>query len=921
MYEVKAPRHVDMKPVNAKFEIDSCRSQLRPIKYDPELCPIAAEEYYRRGLPQDVVSYPDLVPHIAMMAERVEFFLSHYAQEQFDGKLLVYRSIALGPSFTNTYSKWWKDSRFAWCDTIRNVPVDIKDIGITFNDYNSTFPPFFFIFWKEDTDDYKWMMEEAPPTDPEIIAELEGIVSSYSEKYLPDADFSAPDSFVWAPTSSNAFTGVDNKPEWEIEYDDPFTDDIDNALVFSRGVAMKRPSEVRDIGLMTPQSMRLHRTMMYPMQRVARLIPDCVYGRDQEFIRRECTRIGDSGHYFFMRDYVKSGMTIHHDVVCAVIRGFYARDPKKAEYYSKVVKRSRVHVKKEDGEWFSFFPSTGFPLGMFVEGYTLLQYAVNQMVSSRVGRRPQRFNGNNDDMIASFLTLEHATEYFNTDVSIQSDLGLSVKGTKTGISIDKFIYAEEYWDGSKLLFKDMLFCMSLIGARFAINVVHAKELVNSILMSCQPFVPKIRLAVKYVQEAYKCEFSEQEVNWPYLFGGWWPCFEDGLDTSIKWRDGDAIADCAYWASRTRIRMNKELKTKATLAYGRKRHMTLTEIPTDPEDLRALKPLFGSKKCLKEYYNLISRAPREIKRKYAQLFLRRRERFNSYMTGKQDCPSVVHGWLRRHPNSVILKTMYGVKYSKVGFLVKQPLLGITIHSTESRLGAMMARGLLTTDKPFPLSKSEKSLHALGITKELAVPFVPVSEGGLPMSHLQFGLRGLVPFYNETGMFIKTIDDDDEQFNYTAHWEYCPLPLVWLLRCESMVRQRPQFPHISPDNASWWFKMVTKVELSVLEDIINWDNVPSTIELIQEDPTDPFAEYVRTLLDAVKIPEFKARIVNLESSFNRESKDDNVQNTTVIDGVLYKETLPGNWIKVQSDANLDYESEESDFGLEDGDLLFG
>jgi len=765
------------------------------------------------------------------------------------------------------------------------------------------------------------MQEEPPPTDPEMIAELEGIISSYSEKYLPSGDFSAPDSFVWAPTSSNAFTGDSHKPEWEIEYDDPFTDDIDNTLVFSRGVAMKRPSEVRDIGLMTPQSMRLHRTMMYPMQVVARKIPDCVYGRDQEFIRRECVHIGESGHYFFMRDYVKSGMTIHHDVVCAVIRGFFSRDPQKADYYQKVVRRSRVHMKDEDGSWSSFFPKTGFPLGMFVEGYTLLQYAMNQMVSSRVGKRPRRFNGNNDDMIASFLTLDDATEYFNTDVALQSDLGLSVKGSKTGISVDKFIYAEEYWDGSNLLLKDMLFSMSIIGARFAINVVHAKELVNSILMSCQPFVPKVKIAVRYAQEAYNVEFSEQEYNWPYLFGGWWPCFEEGLDSSIKWRTGDSIADCAYWASRVRIGMNKELKTVGTLAYGRKRNLRLTEIPTDPEDLKALKPLFGSKRCLKEYYNLISRAPREIKRKYTQLFIRRRERFNSYLTGKADCPPVVPGWLRRHPNSIIIKSMEGVKYSKRGFLMKQPILGITINDTKSRLGAMMARGLLTTDKPFPLSKSEKSLHALGITKELAVPFVPIAEGGLPMSHLQFHLRGLVPFYMEHGLFVKTIDDSDEQFNYTKHWEYCPLPLVWLLRCESVVRQRPQFPHISSDSATWWFKMVAKADIGAFEDLINWDKIPDTIELIPEEPTDPFAEYVRTLIDAVKIPEFKAKVVNLESAFNRESKEDNVQQTTVIDGILYKETLPGNWIKVQGDAEPCYDSEESEFGLEDGDLLFG
>jgi len=217
-------------------------------------------------------------------------------------------------------------------------------------------------------------------------------------------------------------------------------------------------------------------------------------------------------------------------------------------------------------------------------------------------------------------------------------------------------------------------------------------------MSAPSVTPQIEKAVAIVQESFVHEFSPQEIKWPYLFGGWWPTYINGLDASIAWRaeHSDALSDCAYWACRTRWRISRKLQCKASMAYSRRKNMTLVEVPDRPSDWLALQPLFGTKKTMKDYFGMLARAPREIKRKYVQLYLMRRAKFNSFLTGKEDCPSVPLGWLRRHPNSVIIKGMEGVKYSSEGFVVGKPIVGITLDNTESKLYAMQLQGFLTCD---------------------------------------------------------------------------------------------------------------------------------------------------------------------------------------------------------------------------------
>jgi len=477
---------------------------------------------------------------------------------------------------------------------------------------------------------------------------------------------------------------------------------------------------------------------------------------------------------------------------------------------------------------------------------------------------------------------------------------MSVKGTKTGISEDRFFYCEEYWDGDNICPKDSLIALAIIGARYAINIVHAKELVGSVLSNCNDLTLNVHLAVKYVQSAYLCEFSEQEVSWPLLFGGWWPTYQDGLDASILWRTGDCIADFAYWCCRTSIKRDYSLSTHATMAFSRKYNMSLISKPKDPDVFISLKPFFGTKKCLKDYYSLVSRNARDMKRKYHKLFIMRNKKFNNFVKGKEECPSVLMGYIRRHPRTVIIPGMDGVRYTKDGFLRRKPTVGVKIDSTMAALRGLVNQGIISCDIPGFISRSEFKLHLCGITAELEYDLLPIAAGGAPVSIMSNFIPGVKRLYEEHNLFIVGIDDSDTTMTLTKHWEYLPFPLVLLQRCQTTIDKYVSVPAMSLDTSSWWFKAVMGDQISE-EDAYDWGSYHEEIPTAEPLTDSSFEEMLRTLLDSVNLSAFRARIIPLNPKDKVGGSENNTGSTTVIDGKLYLQTLEGSWIPAATEDN--------------------
>lgn len=864
-----SPAHVDMRNTGKSFWHNcDIRSQMKPLKFDKDRFGDAAAEYCKKFRVTDIRD-EEIRSHVAMFVDRMEFYEIHYGKLQIPLRNMVMRSLLEGPVFNDDYASWWKRSRFDWANCKPVEPVDFDVSPLSFERYSSIYPPFFLMFFVEEPMDYLWMQSDYVIPDPEILERLTDEVAIMSSELLPDlADFLVPDHVIYSPTSSNAFDGYDKcQPEWSMEFDSPETDYMDNRLIFMRGYAHKRPTESRDIGTLTPQSIRLHRSAMGPMQKACRKL-NSVYGKDLDYLQRRVQYIGSKSNYYYMRDYTKSGMTIPHEVVSAVFKGFYRRRPDLAETYIKAFNNAVVYIKNSEGEVSYFYPKTGYPLGMFVEGYTILSYAIHRIIMDQHDIANVLFDANNDDVIVGFRYEDDALKYGEEDMIIQHSLGMAIKQSKTGISEDKFFYCEEYWDGEKLLSKAILYALSIIGAKYALNIVHAKELVYSTLMSAGGHVDPLKQAVRWVQEYYSPEFSKDEYRWPYLFGGWWPQYQDNLECSLMWRTGDCIPDAAYWACRERYRKDHSLRLKPTMAIGRKYDLILNEIPETSEEILSLLPLFGSKKALKSYYGLLSRSARDQVSKYRELFHRRQKKFYNILSGKEDCPSVTNGWLRRHPNSVIIRGMEGVKYSTLGAIIT-PKIGFLADEFEGFLSSMIMRGIITARLPKKLSQSELKVHRLGITKEWPLNYYPCPEKGASVGVFQHSIIGVLDFYERTGLFIESIDDNDSIIPSSHKWSWMPVPLTWIIRIDNALRVVPGALPLTEETAHFYLEQVALQHGAVPPDEISWGELSDSED---EDPFETvgeFKSFITSILDSIQIDNVRCKLVPLSARLDEHT----------------------------------------------------
>jgi hypothetical protein len=745
---------------------------------------------------------------LALCWERIQFAVRHYKVSfGYSPTLFVEKQLSLGPSFTDSWASAWKQGRFDWAGT-RRIDSDISPHEtMRWPSYDGVFSPYFMIFWSDSTEDYLQM--QIPLTgefDEEIHDELEQTIAELSEELLPDGDIAVPEEFIFEPSSTSGWWDRKIMPEWELEYDAPDLDLPTDRLTFVRGQAMKRPSETRDIGLHTPQSLRLHRELMYPLQRACRKIPNCVYSKDSSHVRDRVSTIGSRNRFFFMRDYTKSGMSIPKDVIATVFRGFYRRWPRVANKAIHAFDKAVVWIRDADPDkWTFFHPATGLPLGMFVEGYTLLQYAIDRMVQARLAGPypPFDFDATNDDMIAASKSEAAIEDYALNDFYINQSLRMSVKTSKSGISENRFFYCEEYWDHDKLLPKESQCCLALLGAKFAINVVHAKELVHAILMSLPYFSLRVSDAFSTVVESYDYEFSPDEHNWPYLFGGWKPMVKDGLDYSIDWRNGDCIADMAYWAARESLSEKPSFREEPTMAYSRRKKITLIKEPEDRSLWPSLIPLFGTHRALKRYYRLLSRDKKTLKRTYDELWIKRQRAFHGFMTGTRDCPSVLVDWLIRHPTSYIPDKMPGITYSSDVQVVYNPVIGSNLTSKEMWLYAMHQEGIISFQGGKKFSQSERLLQREGIMQQCPYTYLPVPKGGISARILNTHFRGLENFWQRTGKGIAKVSDNDTICNYTEWWYYLPkVPLQYLVRLARAHKTVPGAPPLSAETYRYW-----------------------------------------------------------------------------------------------------------------------
>jgi hypothetical protein len=368
-----SPVRATAEALSGNQKID--RREITPIqpiiKWDEEAQLCGSELLKSRDL--DILKkYPSLLPHAMMMYERLDFIRRSLPLENLrDPLFMVASSLIRGPEFTDWWSDELKLARFQWMNMDFNSPPEKRsEIGPISGPY-STYLPHHFIFWNQGSDDVKYMFDSVPESHEEALEELRDRIAALSELFISEEELNEepPPEFIFRPVATGSFTGEKVTPEWETELDDPYGDLEEEIMIAARSVAPKRPGETREIGILKPGSLRFHRRLMWNMQRAVSRIPGCPHGKDEKYLDSIVTKIGRSCNHFYMRDYTKSGMTIPHAVIDAICKGFWARRPDMGEKAARFFIDQQLFIREgPDCPYELTRPTTGSPLGMFVEG-------------------------------------------------------------------------------------------------------------------------------------------------------------------------------------------------------------------------------------------------------------------------------------------------------------------------------------------------------------------------------------------------------------------------------------------------------------------------------------------------------------------------------------------------------------------------
>jgi hypothetical protein len=740
--------------------------------------------------------YPSLQPHVELMFDRMEYHRSHFSGVFPEPWFMVGKSLLLGPDFTNYWASELKRARFEWLGMQFNVKPE-GECSIKLTDYNSSYLPYFFIFWKEEVEDYKAMFDGPPSSmESETLETISDIVAEMSSNLLSDEEImlDPPLDYIWRPVATGGFTGESTKPEWEIEFDDPAGDLEEEILVSARGQAPKRPSETRDIGVLKPGSLRFHRRIMYLLQKACTRLLGCPYGQSQEKIKRIVSSIGTRKESFYMRDYTKSGMTIPHEVQKAVLSGFYRRRPDLGVKAARFFRDQQLYFKNTDtGDWDLLRPLTGSPLGLFVEGYTILQYAIHYLNLREVSfpSSSVMFSATNDDMVVGGDSQLDMEEYLLVDERNNALLGMQYKDTKSGVCNHNFVFCEEYWKGDKIANKDSLFVGSIVGAWHSANPFMAKEYVYSILLSCGDITTTIKDAVRDTQAIVGYEFHEDEYRWPYLFGGWLPCIKDGLDCSIEWYDGDLRAIAGYWAVQMRIKPKGSLTSKPKLALARKIGIDLVVEPDQIPDWVDLIPLLGTKRTLERHYRRAQTSYKEVFKEYHRLSEFRQQKYQNIMSGKVDYPSPSFEWLKRHPKSVWPKVLPGMKFGTALGRVPKPRYGFKDVSFDMKMAMLRKKGYIDVRANAITKGSQIALAELGILTSCNYAYLPIADEGISVEILKTHYPGFLPWYADYGKVPLQLWEGDSPLECTRLWAFAyNSSLITLMRSWKYI-----LPHIN------------------------------------------------------------------------------------------------------------------------------
>jgi hypothetical protein len=645
-------RHRDPreKPLLPRLKWDSARGKRVAWVLNAE---------YKKGLKPIKRIWPEAYPHAVLMYKRIET-LEKYCNYTGPPKIqLISDCFKMGPKCVELYSKAYKHAKFKLVNSkiVFDDGEHLKGYALSFGGSVSTLlAPRFFIYWDEEVDDTSNYFDPYEIDEDTFQSVLHHVRTLSDELLGKDLLHQEPSLFhVYQVTGSNSYVPGELKGIVNWKADNIFGPGEAKHMLGRRSVAPKVPGETRDIITLTPDSRRTLRRLNWLPGMALRQHPDTPYGKEPGYLKKLLLRWGKlrgKKGVLYYRDIAKKGLRVPKDVIVEVSKAFYHRRPELAD---KAEAFFGNFTFERDGQMYK--PTRGHGLGMWEELTTILQLAIHREVCHRSGIEWVQFNAMNDDMMALFRNNSDAEMYQMADEDVWGSLGINLKFSKSGTGPGGF-YCEEYLlpDGS-LSDKEGLFLCALDSCFSAVNIVHAKQLVNSIVQSAT-VTPAIMVKIQEIISFWGHEFYPEECEAPYLFGGWVTPSIDGMDASICFPRDRTSHDAAYWAviksfstkfikgGEPFLALGQLLGISVLLDKGRSNLITSQAFTLETLDNMYRSGVKDWKWALQEYEKL----SRERLRIFAE---------KSRMGVKRD---PIPGWILRHPGSFVPKDLEGVTWT-------------------------------------------------------------------------------------------------------------------------------------------------------------------------------------------------------------------------------------------------------------------
>lgn len=500
-------------------------SYRQPVEWNPSLEAAVvrsfmnAERPLRIRLGQISVGDPDIDLELQRFAVKLDAYFDS------PNPLMSYKEIvglaARGPEGASILKKikaksvWKTFGTLPWEEDLKIISYPsyrFRDIGDIFN-YQ------YLPFWKEseDPEDYKeslhscnpqeWALSffrdtfmSLLPDDIPVVKEKEILLLNRgSSSYTPQGKKATTPVFLGKQTSANTMGNS-----------------ISGGL---RCLIPKCPGDTRDAVILTlPSSNRVSWIDAQSMEVLAQM-DHHIHLRSNRDIEKRISKMGKKSSHFVHRDLKKEGLTKPRVLLKIMLEALKQKYPH-AKAYDKTDFYEDFHLVVDGVK---IFPKRGHGLGMANCLTTFMNITIFFMSMNLENDEFIAVQGMaqslslNDDFLAGFDTFEDASSYIDREKYIMDELSLIYHPTKSFVSEDKFVIAEEYFPRSlseKESFKRAEVLQSLVCS----CIGHAKNQINS----------QVNHKTMAYWEQYKAEivsywgyeFYPEECQLPYSCGGW-----------------------------------------------------------------------------------------------------------------------------------------------------------------------------------------------------------------------------------------------------------------------------------------------------------------------------------------------------------------------------------------------------------------